>query len=285
MDIREAGDGDMDAIIAIATATGQEEAQAEGYPAYVRHLMSRGRFLVASAGDSAGKKVTGFGGTLAIGAGPTAISMLTDLFVLPSAHGQGVGRAILTELWRDQPRRMTFSSLHANALPLYASFGVDAWWPLLYFSGPVRALSVPAGFSVATTDAAAVGALELTWTGADRTSDHESWAAEEGGFSLVVSHDGRPVAAGTGSGSRTKYGFHHFVADRAAGEDSAAAVVAALAALEPPGGTANLCLPAPHPATRALLAAGWRIGEFDLHMASEFGLIDPRLTVPSPAMG
>lgn len=29
---------------------------------------------------------------------------------------------------------MTFSSAHAHAL-LYASFGLDAWWPLLYLEG------------------------------------------------------------------------------------------------------------------------------------------------------
>jgi hypothetical protein len=60
----------------------------------------------------------------------------------------------------------------------------------------------------------------------------------------------------------------------------ASAVIAVLSWLEPPGGQARVCLPAPHPATRALLAAGWRVTEFDLHMASEPGLIDPRTLVP-----
>lgn len=27
------------------------------------------------------------------------------------------------------------SSPHSNALPLYTSFGLDAWWPLLYLTG------------------------------------------------------------------------------------------------------------------------------------------------------
>ena len=43
---------------------------------------------------------------------------------------------------------MTFSSLHANAVPLYTSFGVDAWWPLLYLRGDVRRLTTPPGWSV-----------------------------------------------------------------------------------------------------------------------------------------
>ena len=35
---------------------------------------------------------------------------------------------------------------------------------------------------------------------------------------------------------------------------------------------------------RALLAAGWRVAEFDLYMASEPGLLDPIRAVPSPAL-
>ncbi|HUC58343.1 MAG TPA: GNAT family N-acetyltransferase [Streptosporangiaceae bacterium] len=274
MDVRAAEEGDIEPITAVALATGQEEAGTDGYPVYLRYLMRHGRFLVASAGD----EVTGFGGTLPIGTGPAAISMLTDLFVHPSAHGTGVGRAILTELWQDQPRRMTFSSLHANALPLYSAFGVDAWWPLLYFSGQVSSLTVPAGFAVELADPGEVAALEYRWTGQNRESEHRAWAARRGGFCLVVRHAGQPVGAGSG----TRHGLSHFVAAKSAGEHAAEAVIAALASLQLPEGKAELCVPAPHPVTRALLAAGWRIGGFDLHMASEFGLIDARLTVPSP---
>ena len=56
------------------------------------------------------------------------------------------------------------------------------------------------------------------------------------------------------------------------------------AGLRPEGGRARVCLPAPHPAVRALLAAGWRVGEFDLFMATELDLLDPRRAVPSPAL-
>jgi hypothetical protein len=35
---------------------------------------------------------------------------------------------------------------------------------------------------------------------------------------------------------------------------------------------------------RALLAAGWRVAEFDVFMASDPGLLDPRRAVPSPAL-
>jgi hypothetical protein len=62
-------------------------------------------------------------------------------------------------------------------------------------------------------------------------------------------------------------------------------VLLTLARLQgPESELAHVCLPAPHPAVRALLAAGWRFDEFDLFMASEPGLLDPRRTVPSPAL-
>ena len=49
---------------------------------------------------------------------------------------------MLAALWPGtRGHRMTFSSLHAHALPLYTSFGLDAWWPLLYLRGRVDALA------------------------------------------------------------------------------------------------------------------------------------------------
>ena len=80
----------------------------------------------------------------AVGSGPGAVSMLCDLFVHPEVHGSGCGRAMLAALWPGtRGHRMTFSSLHAHALPLYTSFGLDAWWPLLYLRGRVDALAAP----------------------------------------------------------------------------------------------------------------------------------------------
>jgi hypothetical protein len=61
---------------------------------------------------------------------------------------------------------MTFSSLHGHALPLYASFGLDAWWPLLYLRGRVDAVPAPDGWQVESATPVEVAALELAWTGA-----------------------------------------------------------------------------------------------------------------------
>jgi hypothetical protein len=44
-----------------------------------------------------------------------------------------------------------------------------------------------------------------------------------------------------------------------------------------------VCLPAPHPAVRPLLGAGWRVRDKDLYMASEPDLLDARRAVPGPS--
>ena len=299
-----AGDADLVAIAAIAMATGQDEDWDQVYPAYLTHLVRHGSLLVA---ERAGV-VTGYGATIRIGTGEQEICMLTDLFVDPSAHGAGTGRAILSSLWHDAPRRITFSSLHAHALPLYTSFGLDAWWPLLYLSGDVGRLRTPEGWSVTTAAASRVAELELSWTGFDRTAEHEFWVTWPGGAGVIASLDGRPVAAGSVGGAGSEYGICHLAMDAGdgagrdagaenlqdigkqtrsgagTGPDAADAVIAVLSSLEPAGGQARVCLPAPHPATRRLLGAGWRVEEFDLHMATRFGLIDPLRTALSPGL-
>jgi GNAT superfamily N-acetyltransferase len=271
--VRDAGPADLAAIAAIALATGQEEAWGGRNPAYIGHLMRHGRVVVAGPGG----QVAGFGAAQQIGTGATAVTMLCDLFVDPAAHGSGLGRAMLGELWRDAARRMTFSSQHAYALPLYTSFGLDAWWPLLYLAGDSSVLAVPPGWAAIPATAAQVGALERDWTGIDRTADHAAWLARPEGAALLVSRDGEPVAAGAAA----EFGLVH-LAMRPDLPDAVTPVLTALAGLSSAGSACTVCLPAPHPAVRALLGAGWRIGELDIFMASEPDLLDPRRAVPSP---
>jgi len=272
--IRSAHATDLVAIAEIAIATGQLEDWSGRNPAYVEHLMRVGRVLVA---EDAGR-LTGFGAVQEIG----TVRVLCDLFVDPAAHGTGIGRALLAELWRDAPRRMTFSSQHAHALPLYTSFGLDPWWPLLYLRGDAGALPFPAGWSTVGSTAEQVGALEHDWTGVDRTADHRAWAARPNGAAVIVLRDGAVAAAGTAAGPWEDFCLVHLAVAPEAGDVAAAAVIASLAGLAGPGPVTGVCLPGPHPAVRPLLAAGWRVQEFDLFMASEPGLLDPRRAVPSP---
>jgi GNAT superfamily N-acetyltransferase len=279
--IRPAASTDIDAIARVAVAADQVEEWSGADPAYTSHLLAHGRVVVAESGGS----VTGFGATRQIGTGTRAVTMLCDLFVDPRAHGQGIGGAMLAVLWAGSSARMTFSSLHAHALPLYTRSGLDAWWPLLYLSGELAAVPEPSGWVAAPVAPGEVAAMEQEWTGVDRAADHQAWAARPAGQALVARHDGRELAAGTAGGDGDEYGLVHLALSASAGDgDARDAVLAVLAALDAPGGRARVCLPAPHPAVRPLLAAGWRNDFIDLYMATEPGLLNPRRAVPSPAL-
>lgn len=277
--IRAATEDDLTAIAAVTIATGQADDWAGGNPAYVRHLARHGRVVVAEDDG----RVAGFGAVEEIGTGDAAITMLCDLFVDPAVHGRGCGRAMLTHLWAGARRRMTFSSLHANAVPLYTSFGLDAWWPLLYLSGDPARLPASGSYAVERSAVGAVAAREHDWTGASGLADYQAWAQRPGAQPVEVRQGSQVLAAGVVLTSGPDRGIVHLANDPAASDAAAAASVAAvLASLGPAAGAASACLPAPHPAVRPLLAAGWRWSEFDLFMASEPGLIDPRRLVPSP---
>ena len=280
IEVREARPGDLEAIAAVALAAGQDEEWGGADPAYTAHLLAHGRVVVGISGGS----VIGFGAVRQIG----AVSMLCDLFVDPRAHGGGCGRAMLASLWPGDGPRMTFSSLHAHALPLYTSFGLDAWWPLLYLRGRAATLTVPGGWRSETAAPADVAAYELAWTGTDRSDDHLAWARRPAGSGMLARRDGEVMASGTVGGADGEYGLIHLALEpSASAADATGAVLAVLAVLRPgrpADGTVRACLPAPHPAVRPLLAQGWRFEEFDLFMASEPDLLDPRRTVPSPAL-
>jgi hypothetical protein len=132
----------------------------------------------------------------------------------------------------------------------------------------------------------AVAACELAWTGADRVADHRAWATRPGGESILVrAGAGDVVAAGAVIHRGPDRGIVHLATTPGAGDEVAAGVVLqSLARLaDESSQLAHVCLPAPHPAVRALLHAGWRFDEFDLFMASEPELLDPRRAVPSPS--
>ena len=276
--MREAVLADLPQIAAVALAAGQVEEWGGAGAAYMTHLLAHGRVVVGVFDDS----VVGFGATRAIGTGPAAVSMLCDLFVDPRLHGSGCGRAMLAELWPGRGRRLTFSSLHGNALPLYTSFGLDAWWPLLYLRGRVDAVAAPDGWQAEPATPAEVAALELAWTGIDRSDDHLAWSRRRGRAGLLARRRGQVMASGTAGGADGEYGATHLALAPSA--EAADAVLTMVAALRPEDGQAVVCLPGPHPAVRPLLAAGWRVTEFDLYMATEPALLDPSRAVPSPAL-
>jgi hypothetical protein len=62
--------------------------------------------------------------------------MISDLFVHPQVHGQGIGTALLAAL-PTAGACFTFSSRHPAAQAAYRRIGLAPQWRLLYLAGPV----------------------------------------------------------------------------------------------------------------------------------------------------
>ena len=60
---------------------------------------------------------------------------MTDLFVAEDQRGSGLGWLLLDQLVGAHPRRMTSSSKHPAALPVYGRAGMQPRWNLLYLVG------------------------------------------------------------------------------------------------------------------------------------------------------
>jgi GNAT superfamily N-acetyltransferase len=270
--IRSATAADDPAVAAIARANGRPGTGSGADPAHTGHLRRHGTLLVAEH-DGA---VAGFGATLGVG----GASLLTDLFVAPARRGGGIGGALLGALWpagEDAPRRYTFASQDPRALALYLRAGLTPWWPLLYLRGRPAALP---GSSLGVTRCPPHEAAraETRLTGIDRAADLASAA----GIGLVVTRDGRPVAAGAATDGTATGGTHlvHLACPNpAVAADALGAVLHALG-----DGEVALCLPGPHPALPGLLAAGYRIVGFDVHLSTRPGLL-PTSWVYSPGLG
>ena len=103
--VREATPADDDDIEAIARAHGfEDDADSAIDDRYRRFVAAHGRLVVA---QDAGK-VVGFGGAI----DADGVRLVTDLFLLASHQGRGLGGAMLDALVGDAERRMTFSSGH-----------------------------------------------------------------------------------------------------------------------------------------------------------------------------
>lgn len=276
--MRDASPSDVAGITQVAALVDQDREWAGGDEHYLGHLLAHGRVVVA---ESDGRLV-GYAATRRMENREGAVSMLCDLFVAPDERGSGVGRAMLSALWCERSPRLTFSSTHPGALPLYTSFGLSAWWPLLYLAGDPGRLRRPDGYAVETIGAEEAARLERRWSGAVRDLDYTAWLGRPGGRAFVVRRDGRAVAVGAVGGQEPTLEHLRLATD--ADQATASAAVHAALFLCADRGPVRVHLPAPHPAVAGLLDAGWRVEEFDLFMSTHAGLLDPTRDVPSPAL-
>ncbi|HEU5266421.1 MAG TPA: GNAT family N-acetyltransferase [Jatrophihabitans sp.] len=250
--VRPATGHDAAAIARICAAIGQSGPGSGADRNYLELLLGTGAVLVATNRAA----VVGWGATRPTPAG----ELLTDLFVDPARQASGIGGSILRRLWPDTaaPARFTFSSQHVNALPLYLRAGLQPVWPLLYLAGPRH--RVPGtGCEVGAADADQAAAAGRWLGGGDRAADYRYWARLPGHQPIAVRSPTGVVAAGVA----TDQAVVHLTCAAAAARD---ATLAALAAL--PADKVSCCLPGPHPAVPALVAAGFRPTDYDLAMTT-----------------
>lgn len=205
-------------------------------------------------------------------------SLLTDLFVDPDHHGQGIGQAILRDLWPAQAlhdKRCTFSSRHPHALPLYVRAGLTPRWPLLYLEGPPPRAD-HAAIKAFPVSADAAAQLESELSGEHRGADYRFWTRSPNSCGVLVSEGERVLAVGA-----IRPGEVLHLACRWQ-KDASAALKAALAATGP--GPTRLCVPGPHPALGDLFKSGFRLVEYDFAMTTA-DLDLPPHWIYSPGLG
>ena len=278
--IRLASPDDIPAIRAILAAHGNDDpaGQLRGpdiVGPYVAHLIANHVTMVS---DTPGEGVVAFGAVANAG-----ISWhLADLFVRPDRLGQGLGRPLLAAMFGDRWPRTTFASDDPRALPSYVRAGMAARWVTLYMSGgPANARRAEAdaragALETVDGDPAEIAALELAWTGADRTVDHALWSTWPGADPFVIRDAGGPVAVGYGRDRQV--GPATRAVDRLVvrpGAEPIGPVLAALARCVADGDTLDVTVPGPHPALPVLLELGFRIDDRDIYCAGPTDPVDP----------
>ena len=239
--IRPATAADDDALARIAAAGG-----ADTPPEYLAHLRAAGTLLAAVRNDS----IVALGGVVPVG----DVVMVTDLFVDPPARGAGLGALVLGHLLDGSSARMTCSSQHPAALPVYTRHGMRPRGQLRYYRGhavgggqPLR----PAAWQHDRADLVAMWAA----CGAVVTADAVVQRVAEGGVAIhrVVSGDG------------------------------VATVRAVLAAL-PPSTEVTLCVPDWQPLGEWLLSNRFDRFDHDIWCATDGVQPDANLAVMHPGL-
>ena len=263
---RLANANDFAGIAEVAIATDQAGEGAAADPRYADHLLRRGRLVVAERDD----EVVGYAATIVV----NHADMLADLFVTPGCHDAGVGKALLDTVWSGAPHRITLSSSHPSAVPLYIRHGLLPRWPVLYLRGVPDRLP-PVRCIVQEVDVESAVRHEKVLSGVDRGQDYEYWARRPRAQLVIVRNGDEVVAVGAVGGEGRTYGLSHLVAGHSS--HAAESVIAVLGSLD---GESLVAIPGPHLGVAPLLEGGWRIVDVDMFAATGDGLVDPLLVCP-----
>lgn len=272
VEVRSATLDDLPDLAQVALATNQPTEGTGADPRYATHLLTRGRLVVA-VGDS---RVVGYAAAISV----LGIQQLTDLFVLPEVHGEGIGGQLLDAVWGEGGARATFSSGHPHALPLYVRAGLRPLWPLVYVTGDPVALPLPSRSLIVEDVAPEVAAeAESVLGGGDRRSDYALWSVRPQARTFVVSDGRRTVAAGaTGADEPNVEVSHLRVVESTYATDALLGVVGQLT------DRATVAIPGPNDALPVFIASGWQVSDIDHFMATSDDLVDPNVLFPHPGL-
>jgi GNAT superfamily N-acetyltransferase len=249
---------------------------------YLRHLLRRHVSLVS---DLPGQGVVAFGAVADTGRS----WHLADLFVRQDLLGRGVGRSLLAALCEGRWPRTTFASADPRALPSYVRAGMAARWIALYLTGGPESARRAGDderarrHEVVEGEPTELAALELAWTGADRTHDHELWTTWPGSAPFIVRDADGPVAVGyardrqTGPATRA---VDRLVISPSAADPVGPALAAAAWCLKG-GDTLDVTVPGPHPALPAFLELGFKIDDHDIYCAGPGDPVDAERLLPN----
>jgi GNAT superfamily N-acetyltransferase len=272
--IRPATPDDLPAIARIFAANDEPVTTHTGESPYLDSLLAIAHVLVAQQAQT----IVGFGAVVAVG----DVTHLADLFVDPSVHGSGVGKALLTELYWDSWPRTTFSSDDPRALPLYVRNGMQPGWPNLYLVAEAPRL---ASTALNTVPGSVEECAEIERDVTGRTREPVQWSRGRPGSERIVlrAADDRPAGFVI---VRERWRGPGRAVDRVVPTADADPVEVVLAAIgsQTDGRPIQATLPGPHPALRPLLEAGFRVVDKDTFMASEPGLVDPTRQVVDPTL-
>jgi GNAT superfamily N-acetyltransferase len=271
--LRPAVHDDLPTMGEIFAANDEPITTHTGDSPYLDSLLAIARVLVAEREGV----IVGLGAVVSVG----DVTHLADLFVHPSAHGSGVGKAMLSELFGDAWPRTTFSSDDPRALPLYVRHGMQPAWPNLYLLAEAPRLPSTA-LTSAPGSVDECAAIEHAVTGRRRAAIH--WRRGRPGSERIVLGAGdRPAGFAI---VRERWRGPGRAVDRVVpvGDADPVEVVLAVIASQDGGRPIQATLPGPHPALRPLLEAGFRVVDKDTFMTSEPGLVDPTRQVIDPTL-
>jgi GNAT superfamily N-acetyltransferase len=168
--------------------------------AYAAHMLDQYRHLCASCPE--GFWIAEEEGTQRIVG--TAVAtlrppqwMLTNFFVHPDFHGQGIGKALLAKAYETREGCTRFcihASQHPSAVNLYMQLGVYPQPHSTYLTGnPDRLPKIESTLAVAQTDLTSalptINALDAQTHGYTRQIDHQWWAKSGSYYLLKEGHN------------------------------------------------------------------------------------------------